>query len=226
MIPGWYDVGELHQPAFALKRYIHRKPQDSVAVHLYGLISEKLGMVDEAEAAFETSVALLEDEFEKTESESVEQRYAIALANLGRVRMANGAYDMALEAFSSCWDLIQDTPAVDSPNGQDQGKGALAAGLKTQVKLSIAISKNWTGDVEGCLEEFENALTEAEASGVEGLKDGVVVLLARTLWALGEEGRDVAKGHLMEWYVAFLTIDSGIVQTKLTSTAYLPNLPI
>ena len=61
---------------------------------------------------------------------------------------------------------------------------------------------------------------------MEGVKDGVVVLLARTLWALGEEGRDVAKGHLMEWYVAFLTIDSGIVQTKLTSTAYLPNLPI
>lgn len=208
MVPGHYDVGELHQPAFALKRYIHRRPRDSAAIHLYGLLSEKLGMVDEAESAFETSVALLEDEFEKTESEAIEQRYAMALANLGRVRLASGAYERAVEAYSSCWDLIQGD-AADGQNSNGVGKEGKVTGfgigqtatLKTQVKLGTAIAKHWTGDVDACLEEFENALEEAEASHVEGLKDSVVVLLARTLWSLGEEGKEVAKGHLMEWCV-------------------------
>lgn len=213
MIPGHYDVGELHQPAFALKRYIHRRPRDSAAVHLYGLISEKLGMVDEAQAAFEKSVALLENEFEKTESEAIEKRYAIALANLGRVRLASGAYEQAIETFTSCWDLVQESPVVangakvngaESGDAQASGTGiGQTGGLRTQVKLGIAIAQYWTGNVESCLEEFENALAEAEASYVKGMKDCVVVLLARTLWSLGEEGKEVAKGHLMEWYVYF-----------------------
>jgi superkiller protein 3 len=150
-------------------------------VHLYGLICERLGLVDDAVVAFETAVSLLEQEFEHTESAEIEQRYAVALVNLGRARLADKQYAKAIEAFSGAWDLVQDSPK-----------------MRTQVRLGLAVAKFWTEDVDGCLEEFESALQEAE-SAEAGTKEAVVVLLARTLWGLGEDGKEVAKGHLLEW---------------------------
>lgn len=142
--------------------------------------------MDEAAEAFETAVSLLEQEFEQSESAEIEERYSNALVNLGRVRLATKSYPEAIETYTSAWDLVHESPK-----------------LRAQVRLGLAVAKYWTGDVDGCLEEFENALQEADG-GEEGLKESVAVLLARTLWSLGEDGREVAKGHLLEWCVALL----------------------
>jgi superkiller protein 3 len=66
--------------------------------------------------------------------------------------------------------------------------------------LGQALSRYWIGETEASLEAFQVALNEAEGSGKPGLKEEVAVLLARTLWGLGgEDAREAAKTHLMEW---------------------------
>lgn len=183
----WLDIGELHQPAFALRRYVIQRPNDSVAVHLYGMICERLGLVNDAVSAFETATQLLEEEFEATESTAIEIRYSIALANLGRARLAVKAYDTALEAYTNCWELIS--------GSQD----SQVLTLRVQVKVGQALAQCWLEDTDACLTLFQEALDEAEGSGVAGLKEEVAVLLARTLWGMGADGQEMAKTHLMEW---------------------------
>jgi superkiller protein 3 len=186
--PGLVDPNSLHQPAFALKHYCHRRPRDSVAAHLHALICERLGLTDDASAALERAAALLEEEYERTESTDLEIRYSIALCNLGRIRLGAKQYARALEAFTNCWELIE--------GSQD----ATATSLRTQVRLGQALSRYWLGETEASLEAFQVALDEAEGSGKPGLKEEVAVLLARTLWGLGgEDAREAAKTHLMEW---------------------------
>lgn len=183
----WLDIGELHQPAFALKRYVQQCPADSAAVHLYGLICERLGLIAEAVSAFERATTLLEEEFEATETTAIEIRYSIALANLGRARLAARAYDEALSAYTNCWELIE---------GSQESQ---VSSLRVQVKLGQALAQCWLDETEASLELFQQALDEAEGSGVSGLKEEVAVLLARTLWGMGAEGQEMAKSHLMEW---------------------------
>lgn len=186
--PGLVNPGELHQPAFALKHYVHQRPRDSVAAHLYALICERLGLVDEASAALERAAALLEEEYERSESTAIEIRYSVALCNLGRVRLGAKQYDKALEAFTDCWGFIEGSE-------EEQAKA-----LRPQVRLGQALSRFWTGDKDSSLEAFEMALEEAEGHGKPGMKEEVAVLLARTLWGLGQdESREMAKSHLMEW---------------------------
>ncbi|WVQ80586.1 hypothetical protein IAT38_002691 [Cryptococcus sp. DSM 104549] len=181
------DPGILHQPAFALKHYTHQRPRDFTALHLYALISERLGLIAEAVSALERASAVLEDEFEHTESVDVEARYAVALCNLGRVRLAAGDYPAALEALGNCWELI--APSQDPS----------MAALRPQCRLLQGLAHYWSGEIDESLEAFQASLDEAGKSGVAGVKDEVAVLLSRTLWGLGgEDAKETAKSNLME----------------------------
>lgn len=130
---------------------------------------------------------MLEEEFESSETTEIENRYSIALVNLGRARLAAKAYDEALSAYTNCWELIS--------GSQDPH----AANLRVQVKLGQALAQCWLEETDASLELFQEALDEAEGSGVPGMKEEVAVLLARTLWGMGTDGQDMAKSHLMEW---------------------------
>jgi len=100
------DTSLLHAPAFALRHYTHQRTSDASALHLYALLCERLGLVDEASVSLERAVSLLEEEFESSESAETERAYCIALANLGRVRLAADQHDKALEAYTSVWELV------------------------------------------------------------------------------------------------------------------------
>ena len=135
--------------------------------------------MDEAAESLERAVALLEEEFEATESSEVEIRYSMALCNLGRVRLAVGQYKESLDAFTNCWEL-----------------GPHTADLRVQCRLGQGLAHFWLGEVDASLEAFQGSLKEAEG----GLKDEVAVLLSRTLWGIGAEyARETAKTHLLEW---------------------------
>lgn len=183
------DPSILHAPAFALRHYTHLKPRDAAALHLYALICERLGLIDEATTSLDQASALLEEEFEATESTEVERAYYIALANLGRVRLAAGQYTPALDAFTSVWELVG--PLDDNEDA--------TARLKVQSRLGQALAHFWLQDVDKSLEAFQAALDQA--SDIPR-KNDVAVLLARTLWGIGgEEAKETAKSHLMEWQV-------------------------
>ena len=181
------DTSVLHGTAFALKKYIHRRPSDSAASQLYALICERLKLTSEAMAALETAAHLLEAEFEATESEKTERQYVLSLCNLGRLRLSAAAYDTATEAYENCLELI-------SERTDDEARR-----LRVQCLLGKAISSFWLNDIEDSLAQFEQCLEVCDEKETEE----VTVLLARTLWGLGgEDARETAKSHLMEWYVA------------------------
>ena len=188
------DTALLHAPAFALRHYTHQRPRDIPALHLYALICERLGLVEEAAAALEKAANLLEEAFESSESEEIERAYSVALVNLGRVRLASGQYAQALEAFTNCWELV--SSATEDTN--------LLYRLKVQSRLGQALAQFWLEDIDKSLEAFQSALEEGEAQQgtgkLKGYKEEVAVLLARTLWGGGgEDAKETAKTHLLEW---------------------------
>lgn len=178
LTPHARDTGPLHQAAFALARYVAARPEDARAKHLQALVSERLGLTDVAVSALEDATALLEGEFERTESGDAEAGYAAALLNLARVRLAAGEYAQSLGAFSDAAEL--------------------AAGAQlAQARLGAAVAHFWLDDLDASLEAFQAAL-EAAKNDVE-LTDEIAVLFARTLWSVGgEDAADAAKSQLME----------------------------
>ncbi|WWC62437.1 uncharacterized protein I303_105033 [Kwoniella dejecticola CBS 10117] len=191
LVPGaQIDVNLLHQPAFALRHYCHQRPNDFAAAHLYGLICERLGLADEAATSLERAAAVLEEEFERTESADIESRYAVALVNLGRVQLAAKKYQRSLDILNNCWELI--SGSTDGPDGQ-------IALLKPQCRLLQGLVQYWLGQIDESLDAFQNALDEATSSQDWRTKEEVAVLLSRTLWGLGgEDARETAKSNLME----------------------------
>lgn len=182
------DPSSLHQPAFALRHYVHQRPKDARAAHLYALICERIGLIDEACSALESATELLEQSFEATESVEVEQKYTVALLNLGRVRLAAGTYETSLEAFTNAHELL---------SGSQHPK---AGRMKIQCGVGQGLAEFWLGHVDESLAHFQHALDECSSSQAD--KEQVAIILARTLWGLGgEEAKDLAKSQLMEWYV-------------------------
>ncbi|WVR06249.1 hypothetical protein IAU60_003279 [Kwoniella sp. DSM 27419] len=181
------DNALLHQPAFALRHYCHQRPNDFAAAHLYALICERLGLAAEGASSLERAAAVLEEEFERTESALIESRYAIALCNLGRLQLAAGNYPSSLEALNNCWELV--SGATD---------GSMSS-LKVQCRLLQGLTQYWLGDVDASLEAFQASLDEANAAQDIPVKEEVAVLLSRTLWGLGgDDAKETAKSNLME----------------------------
>ena len=182
------DISILHGPAFALRHYISVRPRDAGAAHLYGLLCERLGLIDQAASSLESAASLLEEEFESTESSAIEIAYCVALANLGRVRLAKGDYSAALESFTSAWQLVES-------GEQGEEYAHVLKRLRLQSRLGQALAQYWLGEVDSSLDSFQATLDMAQG----GVADAVAVLLARTLWGLGgEDAREAAKTHLME----------------------------
>jgi superkiller protein 3 len=181
------DTAILHQPAFALRHYTSQRPRDSAAAHLYALICERIGLVEEAVSSLQRATQLLEEEFEATESEEIEKKYTMALVNLGRVRLAGQDYTGSKESFETAWELLSSSEEPD------------ARGMKVQCQVGLGLANYWLGEVDVSLEAFQSGLEIAEGKGLKGWKEEVSVLLARTLWGLGgEDARDAAKSHLLE----------------------------
>ncbi len=154
-------------------------------MHLQALIAERLGQLDIAIDSLEIATALLDNEFEASESSDVEKRYAVALVNLGRVRLASEQYDKALEAFGDGLGLAADDPK-----------------LVVHCRLGQALAQASLSNVDEALEAFQQALDGCQAleeENVLAVKEEISVLLARTLWSMrDQDAREAAKAHLLE----------------------------
>jgi superkiller protein 3 len=186
---------------FVLDRYCQERPNDESALHLFGLVCERVGHYDLAEELITKAISILEAKYEESEDPAIEKQFTIANTNLGRLRAANGDFEGALESLETALGLIGDDDSVESYV------------LRTQSYFVTGLSRFKCGDLNGAMESFQLALgTAGEDLAMGG---HVSVLLAQALWSLGgDEAQESAKSQLLQWYVDKPSLPSTALKLK------------
>jgi superkiller protein 3 len=175
---------------FALERYVRKVSDDACALHLLGLVCERLGHLELGIERTSEAIAILEAEYERSEDPLIERRFVVANTSMGRLRLGTGAYAAALEAFTAALGLLPEELEASDAEGKI---------LKSQCQFGGGLAYFKMGQLAEALGLFEAAL--ATAGEDIAMKGQITVLLAQTLWALGsEEGRESAKSQLLQWY--------------------------
>ncbi|KAE8185214.1 hypothetical protein CF336_g7503, partial [Tilletia laevis] len=223
---GYYapPIAQLYTPAFALTAYVSHAPEDATALHLGALFAERVGQLPLAIERIERAAALLEEEYEKAESARVARMYAIAEANLGRIRLASGDAAGALSAFETALALLEgagDEEAEEDGEGEAEGTADHAKAKKEsvlpswkrarvglQAQFGIGMAHFVLGQHDEALAAFERALSTLETAEewktmpeleVGAARAHVSILLARVLWTLGGQDREeAAKAQLLD----------------------------
>ncbi|KAK0197963.1 superkiller protein 3 [Armillaria mellea] len=189
------------------------------------LVHETLGHLDTALSLLTDAIAILETAYEETESPEIERQYAIAQSNMGRIRNSTRDYAGAAEAFESVIGLL---PEIYDPETRI---------LCTQAHFGLGLAQLRQGfELEVVLGAFENALSSAGDDLT--LSGHVSVLMAKTMWALGDEtSRDEAKNMLLQCItndpenlaainalaaMGILTDDENLVDAALSEILALP----
>lgn len=171
-----------------LNRFCRRNPHNAHALHLFGLVCERIGHTELAVVQVNQAISLLEAAYEESEDPQIERQFAIAHTNMGRLRLSLGDYEGAKESFNTVTGLLGEAP----------GEGTTL--LLTQSYLGSGLANYKLGAAQDAVESFELALTAAE--GNVQLRGQAVVLLSQTLWALNEkDGRETVKAQLLQRYV-------------------------
>ncbi|PWN47052.1 TPR-like protein [Violaceomyces palustris] len=215
MEEGTRGVVSLHSPSFALDSYLSQRPNDTDALLLSALIAESLGQSKLAIERIERVAALLEEDFERSESEVVAQRYAIAESNLGRIRLTVGDHSGSKAAHEATLGLLD---LAEGPEGEEGEEGAKMREKLKRVKIHSLFGRGlacfFLGENREALEGFEECLgyidtllEQEEGQTYEGRarqrleeeRVAINVLLAKILWSFGgQEQREAAKSQLLE----------------------------
>ncbi|CAL1707991.1 unnamed protein product [Somion occarium] len=215
----------MHPAFFVLDRYCKQHPQDSNAMHLFGLVCESIGHTELGADLIQRAITILEAAYEESEDPAIERQFTIAHTNIGRLRLALEEHDGALEAFEVALGLL--------PEESDDPTTSV---LLAQSHFGSGLAHFKLGQLEDALTSFQSALEYA--SNNDTVRGHVVVLLAQTLWALGsEEGRESAKAQLLQSTTSdpenliaintlagmgILTEDDGLVDAALSEILALP----
>lgn len=188
-----------------LNRYCSRRVSDASALHLLGLISERLGNLSFASQSLQQAIQILEEAYEENENSTIERQFAIATCNLARIKLSRGEHEEAFEKFESVLGLL-DSPAEDAEDadGVSEGSGDQERTLlRAQAQLGSGLSQSKLGDLDAAVGHFEAALLSYQSIGTEDMQtyEGqLMVLWSKVLWATQtEEARENAKGQLLEW---------------------------
>jgi superkiller protein 3 len=183
-----------------LDRYCTRCTDDPSALHLFALVCEYLGHRELGVELIQRAISILETAYEESEDAAIERQFTIANCNLARLLLSLKNYGGALESFQSVLGLL--------PEEVDE-QDAVTEELRTQALFGSGLATFKTGDVQGALNLFQDALGAAGDNAE--MRGHVTVMLAKVLWAIGtEEGRESAKAQLLEWFVVmtFLPLSS------------------
>ena len=174
-------------PFFSLDRYCRRRTSDPTALHLFGLVCERIGHHDLAIQSISRAIKILEAIYEETEDTAIERRYAIANTNLARLLLAVGKDSEAIETFELAYALL----AADDDNTE-------TVVLRAMCQFGSGIAHFHLRDLQGAMPLFESALDIAAGNAL--VRGQVTVMLSQTLWAIGTgEFREAAKNQLLEW---------------------------
>ncbi|RCI03355.1 Superkiller protein 3 [Rhizopus stolonifer] len=160
-------------PVFALEKLTEQRVHDALSFNLLGLLLEKLGQHHRAAQSFASALLAVEAQLEEESvtPEEGQSRLDKIHANLSRCLVATGDFEGGVASYEN-----HQTHTVYS-----QLNAGIAHYFLDQLPESLAL--------------FESALNETQDDIT--LRQDVVVLLAKVLWALGgEEQRAVAKEQL------------------------------
>ncbi|CDO72766.1 hypothetical protein BN946_scf184994.g19 [Trametes cinnabarina] len=219
---------EAFLPAFfVLDRYCKQRPKDARALHLFGLVCERVGHVTLAIDLFSRAIAVLEAAYEETEDPVIERQFTIAHVNLARLRLSTADYEGALESYQVATGLLPEEPT----EGDAEAKVLLA-----QCQLGSGLAHSKLGQLAEALALFEAAM--ATAADLPVIRGHIVVRLAQTLWAVGtDEAKESAKTQLLQSIeydsenlmaintlagMGILTDDESLVDAALSEVLSLP----
>ncbi|GAA5931798.1 hypothetical protein JCM3775_000045 [Rhodotorula graminis] len=181
-------VEALSAPLFAVTRYLAQKPDDHNALHLNALILEQVGDLASACDSLEKAASILEELYEVDESPTVEGQYVIAQVNLGRVRLAAGNHQGALDAFEAALSLL-DLDSRPQPGGLTKEQSVT---LLTECKIGSSVAHVALDDADAAKQVLEGALEDLEPHKVGPCATHVSDALARVYWSEGDEQRALA----------------------------------
>lgn len=162
-------------PVFALEKLTEQKLNDALALNLLGLLLERLGQYGRAAEAFASAILAIEAQIEESKItlEQGNTRISKIHSNLGRTLCASGDFEGAISSYHA---TVTDAQTV-------------------YAQLNAGIAYYFEDKLSESLSLFELAL-DATQSDIN-LRQDVIVLLSKVLWALGgEEQRSVAKDQL------------------------------
>lgn len=178
------SITDLVQPLFALKQLQSMDSSDLMYQHLSTLFLERIDDVSTALETLSKICTIVEADYEVTESPASLSRFALAKADLARLRLSNGSYEEAIENGETALQL----------SAEDAGN-ELSAESRQRCRLSahltVGLAQYYSGDPEAALQYFLPALEESQGN------PDAVCLLAQVLWAKGDEAsREKARDHL------------------------------
>ncbi|KAG2232766.1 hypothetical protein INT48_001120 [Thamnidium elegans] len=169
-----HDTSTIITPVFALEKLTEQKLHDALALNLLGLLLERLGQYDRAAESFASAILAVEAQLEESQitAEEGNTRLCKIHSNLGRTLCAVGDFEGAIHSYQV---------VADAHNVYAQLNAGIAYYFQDKLSESLAL--------------FELAL-DATQHDIQ-LRQDVIVLLSKVLWALGgEEQRSVAKDQL------------------------------
>lgn len=164
-------------PVFALEKLTEQRLYDALSLNLLGLLLEKLGQYHRAAQSFASAILAVETQQEQNiiTPEEAQTRLDKIHANLSRCLVATGDFQGGIASYE---------------NHQ---------GHTIYSQLNAGIAHYFLDQLPESLALFESALNETQEDIT--LRQDVIVLLAKVLWALGgEEQRSVAKEQLFSRY--------------------------
>lgn len=180
---------------FVLDRYCRSRLDDPTALHLFGLVCERLGHFEAGAVLVSRTITNLESAYEDTEDPEVERRFIIANITLARLFLAVRDYSRSSEAYESALGLLEGNT------------GSATKVLHTQAQFGLGLASFMQGELEKALMNFEAAL---ESAGDDVQRRGhITILLTQTMWAIqADEFKETAKAQLLEWFDLFSMVIS------------------
>ncbi|GBE81379.1 Superkiller protein [Sparassis crispa] len=171
---------------FVLDRFCKKQSQDAAALHLFGLVCERIGHLELGIDSISRAISLLEAAYEDTEDPVIERQFTIAHTSVARLRLSLGDYGGALESYQVAMGLLPEEP-------EDRNSRILLV----QAQFGSGLAHFKLGQLQDALTFLQAAMGIASEDSV--LRGHIVVLLAQTLWAVGTEaGRESAKAQLLQ----------------------------
>ena len=180
------------RPYYLATRYLARNPASTTALHLRGLLAERLDLMPEAVKCFEKSAQGLEAEYELRETAIIEQQYIIANSSLGRARLPLDDNDGALRPLEAVLGLLQ----VESTRTEELESSLLSV----QGMLTKALALHFANEAQDslqCFEKVQKALQamQGDKHKILRLRTQATLLLARILYALGGQEQQAEAGR-------------------------------
>lgn len=179
--PANVTPASLMQPQFALDQVQRMRPQDLAFVHLSALFEERTRDSASAVKKLEKLCAVIEADYERTESAESLAHFTLARVDLARAFLAADRFEDAVQCGEMALGLSSDETESEL-SGEPRRHARLSAHLTT------GLGKYFLGQYGAAETCFEAALEESDNN------PDATCLLAQVLWAQGsEESRDKAR---------------------------------